>query len=408
MAKSDTIYNCKIVRIELLTAAYLIYLKRLMIYKISVLRSELKHGISKTVFFFMLSLFPSLLICQNNILQESRLPMFIIDTKGETIPNEPKIEAHLGIIYTEGEISIVDDPFTSYNGKIGIEIRGNGTVFQDKVSYLFETRLDDGSNYNTELLGFPKENDWVLYGPHIDKSLIRNILTYDLANEIGMYASRTQFCELIINGEYLGVYVLMEKIKRDKNRVNVEEFPVNSIDPTEGGYIVRIDSWWNSSLGWQAEPYLVNGQERNIYYQYVYPRQDKITIAQKDYIQDIITDFENELYYSNNSTIDSICKAYIDVNTFVDYFILNEFSKNPDAYRLSTYLYKDSKKKDPLIKMGPVWDYNFAYGNYWGYENVIDGWEYDNDWWDVSHIPFWWNTLLQDINFVNTLIKRWS
>jgi len=249
--------------------------------------------VMKQLCYILILLFGSLSIqSQNVVFTDSNLPIFVINTQNETIPNEPKITAHLGVIDNGLERNYLSNDYNAYDGSIGIEVRGNGTADLEKTSYLFETRKEDGSNDNVELLGMPSENDWILYAPYIDKSLVRNVLTYNLAMEMGMYASRSRFCEVILNGEYLGVFVLMEKIKRDKNRVAVTKFPEDDPSAENGGYIVRIDSWWNEVLGWISNTYEVNDKERTVAYQYVYPKHDEITEDQKEYIREIVTDFE--------------------------------------------------------------------------------------------------------------------
>jgi len=349
-----------------------------------------------------------LLSAQNLLDQGSDLPLFVVDTYGNEIPNEPKTEAHLGIIFNAESTNFLTDNYNVYDGKIGIEIRGNGTTNLDKVSYLFETQLENGENNNVSLLEFPKENDWVLYGPSIDKSLLRNVLTYDLARDMGYYASRVQPCELVINGNYLGVYIFMEKIKRDKDRVDLTKFDDPAMLPSDGGFLFKIDSWWNPSIGWQSATYTVGNQERKWNYHYLYPKADEITQAQKTYLKEVVDHFENELL-SLQETRNSAVYDLIDVENFADYFIINEFAKNPDAYRLSTYLYKDAESEDGRLKLGPVWDYNFGFSNYWNYENLPSGWEYDNNWWTPpSQIPFWWSVLMEDPYFVNIVKDRWA
>jgi hypothetical protein len=104
----------------------------------------------------------------------------------------------------------------------------------------------------------------------------------------------------------------------------------------------------------------------------------------------------------------------MDVSTFVNYFILNEATRNVDGYRLSTYLYKDKESLGGKIKMGPAWDFNIALGN----ADYLNGWKTDgfvykamendggkNDYWQV---PFWWNKLMQDASFRKALATRWK
>jgi hypothetical protein len=193
--------------------------------------------------------------CQVNVdTLSSNLPIVVIDTQGQTIRDEPKITAKMGIINNVlGHRNNNGDPFNGYDGFIGIEVRGNSTQDYPKKSYGFETRHEDGENNNVELLGLPKENDWVLYGPYADKSLMRNVLIFQLSRDIGRYAPRTKFCELIINDQYRGIYVLMEKIKQDRNRVDIAKLDENDVagDSLTGGYIVKCD-WSDGDGGWYS------------------------------------------------------------------------------------------------------------------------------------------------------------
>ena len=133
----------------------------------------------------------------------------------QQIVDEPKVPARMGLIDNgEGVRNNLSDPFNAYDGAIGIELRGSSSMFFPKKSYTVETRDDQGKDRDVELLGLPEEEDWVLHGPYSDKSLMRNVLTYELARRLGSYASRTRFVEVVLNGGYVGVYVLMEKIKR--------------------------------------------------------------------------------------------------------------------------------------------------------------------------------------------------
>ena len=137
-----------------------------------------------------------------------------INTNGQDIVDEPKIRSSINIIKNDSLI---------YSGIIGIEIRGESSQYFDKKSYGFETWDDNNEDIDVSLLGFPEEEDWILHGPFSDKSLIRNMLIYELSNSIGRYASRTEFVELSINSQYKGLYIFMEKLKRDKNRINISK-----------------------------------------------------------------------------------------------------------------------------------------------------------------------------------------
>ena len=229
-------------------------------------------------------------------LSVSKLPIIFINTNGQEIPDEDRIVVDMGIIYNgEGNLNYVDDPFNNYNGKVSIEIRGSTSQCYPKKSYSFETQDEDGNNSNVSLIDLPTENDWVLYAPYSDKSLMRNVITYDLSNEFGHYAPRTKFCELVLNNEYVGIYVLIEKIKRDENRVNISKLKENDTigDDLTGGYIIKIDAFTGGGRGWGSE------YSNSLNYQYHYPKYDKILPVQKEYIQDFIYQFETVMFGDN-------------------------------------------------------------------------------------------------------------
>lgn len=343
---------------------------------------------------------------QNLVNEEpvAALPLISINTKGNTIVDEPKVSADL-------QIKQGDSLLESH--QIGIEIRGSSSQMFDKKSYGFETWDANGEDLDASVGDYPEEEDWILYGPYSDKSLIRNVLIYELSNAMGRYATKTSFYELEINTSFQGTYVLMEKIKRDKNRVDISK---NKEEDISGGYIIKIDKptgdgdWYNESFAFSSQ-YTVDGilgQNKNTHFIYEYPDEDDINAAQKQYIQNYIHDFETALL-ETDSTEENNYQNYIDLDSFVDFFILNEVSKNPDAYRLSTFMYKDKGEK---LKMGPIWDFNLAFGNVdYCNGNTPEGWSYrfnevcPNDTWLV---PFWWSKLMEDASFVAALKNRWT
>lgn len=352
--------------------------------------------------------------------ESSNLPIVVIDTHGKAIPDDYRIVADMGIIYNgPGQRNYLHQPFNHFQGKIAIELRGSSSQMFPKKQYALETQTETGENLNVSLLGLPKENDWILNGPYSDKTLIRNVLIYQLSREIGQYASRTRFCELILNGDYRGVYILMEKIKRDKHRVNISKLNPDEIagDDLTGGYIIKIDKTAGEEVdGWQSifPPY--PGALSRIYYQYHYPKPDEIVSQQKAYIQKWIFNFEKKLFANTFMDPDSGYYPLIDLKSFIDFFILNEISKNVDGYRLSSFMYKDRDSKDPKMHMGPIWDFNLGFGNanyYHGYQT--SGWQvfinYDSqfrDWNDPFMVPFWWEKMMSDSVFVKQIIQRYS
>ncbi|RPI75115.1 MAG: T9SS C-terminal target domain-containing protein [Ignavibacteriales bacterium] len=354
------------------------------------------------------------------VFTSSNLPIFVIDTHGQVIVNEPKIEVDLGIIYNgEGVRNNITDPFNHYDGRIGIEIRGSSSQMFPKKQYGFETIDSSGEEIDISLLGFPEESDWILFAPYNDKSLIRDAIAYKLSNNIGRYASRSKFCELVLNGEYMGVFVLFEKIKRDKNRVDVTKLTETDTtgDALTGGYIFKIDKDEGGiNDGWLSiyPPYL-NGWQR-IYYMYHFPKPEDIVEPQKNYIQSFVDSFETKMHNPDFANTLTGYVNFIDINSFVDYFILNELNKNVDAYRLSAFLYKDRDSKERKLKAGPIWDFNHAFGNCDYYNaSFVEGWQLDYATYNTTflhsdnwQVPFWWKKLFSDINFKKKIALRWQ
>lgn len=369
-----------------------------------------------TIFSF---LFCGSVYAQGVELTSSNLPIVIINTEGQSIPmDNPRIIADLRVIFDEnGSRNNLTDTEDHYAGKISIEIRGESSAGWDIKSYSFETQNLDGSNRNVSLLGLPEENDWILHAPYYDRSLIRNVLSYNLSREMGWYASRTVYCEVILNDEYQGIYVLMEKIKRDKNRVDIATLSPDEIsgDDVTGGYILRVDKeGWSPGIDSQYPP--TDNSNVTLRYQYYEPKGDEIVAEQEAYIQRFMYDFEDLMHDGNYSDPISGYSQYLDVDSFVDYMILNELSRNVDGYRLSSYLYKQKDSDGGKLVAGPVWDYNFSFGNAGYYESeTTNGWQLlyftDNQSFlqnDSFHVPFWWKILFSDGDFRKKLRERWS
>lgn len=338
----------------------------------------------------------------------TQLPLIYINTNGEEIRDEPKIVADLGIIWNGPDgMNRTGGDFNHFNGKIAIEIRGSSSQSFPKKSYGFELRDIENQDLNFPLLGLPEEEDWILYAPYSDKSLIRNVLTFTLAGQLGEYAPRCRLVELFLNGKYNGVYVLMEKIKRDKNRLDIANLKPDDISGEEltGGYIVKIDKTTGSGgRGWYS--HFQNENNQTTYFQYEEPESDEIKPEQEQYIQNYFHDFEAAVYNKNFDT-ETGYQKYIDINSFIDYMIINEISKNVDGYRLSAFLYKDKNEK---INAGPIWDFNLGYGN----ANYYNAWEtyglqiYADLGGDGFQNPFWWRIFMGDKNFTKALRCRWD
>ncbi|MBK8699923.1 MAG: CotH kinase family protein [Saprospiraceae bacterium] len=337
------------------------------------------------------------------------LPIVRIETQMASIPDQYKISGTMQIIDggVGGYHTDLDAP-NVYNGKIGIEIRGSSSQMFPKKAYSVETRDAEGNDLNFPLFGWPEESDWVLFPSYHEKSLMHNVLAMELYRKMGLYASRTKYVEVILNGAYQGVYVFMEKIKRAKGRVDIAklEMTENTGDDLTGGYIIKIDKQTGSNAGgWVSEFQSNTIPPRSIYFQYEYP--DEITPAQQIYIRSYLNQFETALKGPDFEDEVSGYKKYIDVQSFVNFFILNEVSRNIDGYRLSTYLYKDKESKGSKLTIGPPWDFDITFGN----ADYCGGSRYDLFAYkfneicpqDQYQLPFWWDRLLQDTSFVSTL-----
>jgi len=350
----------------------------------------------------------------------SILPIVLLDVPAKIIPDAPRTSATMKII-DHGGMNHATDINYAYQGKITIERRGSSSAMYPKHSYGFSTVDIAGIDTNVSLLGLPKENDWILKGEFMDRTMIRDMLTYKLARDMGRYAPRSEFCELYINGTNMGLFAIEEKIKRDTFRVDIAKLKPedNSGSEVTGGYILKIDKVNGTSYEGFHLKYTPPHQSLTPLVQYEYPKGDIITEAQKTYIQNFMYDME-DAFRSPNFT-DSLTgyRNFISVKSFIDYMISQEISRNVDGYRLSTFLYKEKDTQDKLgqLHMGPLWDFNLAYGysgdlcnGNWA-TNGWDGWGYDYNTeclGDSYYIPFWWDRLLQDPDFRTKLKARWD
>ncbi|TBH70445.1 CotH kinase family protein [Aquirufa antheringensis] len=371
-----------------------------------------------------LLLLPSFLYSQS--LSVSNLPIVRFNTNTRVIQDEPKIPVQMEIFDKgPGQLNQVSSTPT-ISTVAGVEFRGStsqadfyflpGLV---KKPYGIELWTDSTGvkSKRLSLVQMPEESDWVLNASYNDRSFMRDFIAQSLAGRIGLLHSKAKFVELIINDEYRGVYVLMEKVKQGKNRVPISDlYPTeNAGDDVTGGYLLKIDkSSGSPSSSWKSNYTSGITATQKCEFQIEYPQYGIITQQQLIYIRDYINNWENKLMTEDMNDPKASFRDYMDVSSFVNYFILNEVTRNVDGYRLSTYLYKDKESLGGKIKMGPAWDFNIALGN----ADYLEGWKTDgfvykamendggkNDYWQV---PFWWNKLMQDASFRKALATRWK
>lgn len=340
------------------------------------------------------------------------LPLVVINTLGNTIVNDPKVPAQMRLIDNgPGNLNHVTDSANGYDGFIGIEIRGNSSQSFPQKQYSFETRDASGGNNDVSLLGMPVEHDWILYGPYGDKSCMRNWLSYALSNDMGQYAVRGKYCEVIINGEYKGIYEITESIKRDADRVDIAKltYADTTGDDLTGGYLLKID--WIGGPYWSSQypPDQLNPSQNVINFQLLYPKPLDVLPVQQAYIQAYVDSFETALIGPDYADTTIGWRRFANERSFVDYFLLNELAKNVDAYWLSTYFYKDKDSKGGKITMGPSWDFNGAWrgADYCNAPEVWD-WHYNEPSYCQCDMPFWWKRLVSDTLFNNNLQCRWA
>jgi hypothetical protein len=293
-----------------------------------------------------------------------------------------------------------NDEYLNYSGTIGIETRGSSSQALPKKPYGFDTLEDDGlEDKGVKLLGMPKEDDWILNSFAFDDSMMRDYISYEMTRQMGQYAANLKYCEVVLNGDYIGLYALSEKIKRDGDRVNIAKLSddENSLPELSGGYLIQTDrpdeedpqAWYNNGAGYIHEK----------------PNSDDITQTQSSYIEGVFRSLDNN---SNNSNITTGYPSIIDIPSFVDYILMAEITSNVYAYSLSTYYHKDRGGK---LRAGPVWDYNLTFGN-----DLFDffGFNFDRSFTDVWQFQysntgsFFWGSLFYDSTFQCYLSKRFN
>lgn len=352
------------------------------------------------IFIFILSILLTPLLSWSQVFTDSNLPIVIIETDGGVpIPDEPKVLGNMKIIWhqdgSRNYLSDANNPeFLNYDGRIGIERRGSSSQMPSKKPYGLETLMDDDiTNNNVSLLGMPKENDWVLNSLAFDQTGMRDFLSYELSEKLGQYASRRVYCEVMINGQYNGLYVFMEKIKVDDGRVNIEK---------DGGYITKADkTTGNDPIAWQMPENNNSWWPTYVDFIHHYPKPDEITQAQHNYIKSVFLDLANKAEMHNTSITNGL-PAIIDIPSFVDFMIIAEFSSNVDVYTYSTFFHKDKNGK---LRAGPVWDYNLTYGHdEFGSRSRYDVWQFDNE---DNNGPEFWIEMFNTDEFRCYLAKRW-
>lgn len=326
----------------------------------------------------------------------SNLPIIVINTNSTAIVNEPKIKAHMGIISNMEKRNLLTDTFNVYNGVIGIELRGNSSQNFSKKSYTFETRDNSGNNRNVELLGLPADNDWILLATYLDRTFIREPLAHYISESAGEWSSHSRHCELVLNGSYQGIYLLIEKIKPTDNRLNLSKLAPQDItgESITGGYIYEVTGFTT---------YRVMPGDIGLHRVVHYPKPDEIVPQQVSYIKKYDGEFRLRMETSFYNDFQLGYEGLINVHSFVNELITQEAMRNSDAYGWSAYFHKNKSQK---INAGPVWDFDQSSGNS-TYKNGANttGWIFNTS---DEYIPTFWKKLYNEPRFKYRLKLKWD
>ena len=255
-------------------------------------------------------------------------------------------------VYVKGVISIVN------NGTVftdSLEIKGRGHASWGFPKKPYRLKLKNKVN----LLGFPaKERNWTLINNYGDKTLMRNLLAFDVSKRFGMaYTSVGIPVDVILNGEYKGTYNLCDHIEVANNRIEIRKmtFADMVLPDLSGGYLLEIDAY----AGQDEDPWFSSAR-KGTPVKIKSPDSDEIITQQRNYIRDHYTKMEDAVLSSNYKDPVTGYRKYIDIESFIRHFLVGEISGNTDTY-WSTYIYKD--RNNDIFKFGPVWDFDLAYEN---------------------------------------------
>ncbi len=311
-----------------------------------------------------------------------------------TATGESELLCRVAIKDREGVNHHIDDEADMESGAY-IRIRGNSSREFDKKGYLLNFVTSSGENNPQEVMGMDAHHEWALHGPFLDKTLLRNYMWYNIAGEIMDYSPNVRFCEVILNGEYKGLYLMTETICAGKNgsRLNLS---VDKKDNSFAGYCLRLDRGSENGLKnlstFTKYTYRIWGVQMNI----EYPGTSNLTSEIAEGIRDDFNAFEKTMYSFDYDSKSHGYEETIDVDNFVKYLIINEFTCNYDAGSYSTYIYKDL---DGLFRMC-VWDYNNSCDNY--QESVVNREDF------FFQDKIWYFMFMKDKEFTEQCIKTYK
>lgn len=344
----------------------------------------------------------------------SHLPLVIIDTKGQEIPG-----ARTGLfdsfnhdIYTMAkdgqstirvEVRVINNPDRNNHPsdepdiitESELRIRGQSSRWQEKSPYLLKFVGEQGESRNIPVMGMSAHCDWVLHSPLIDKSLMRNYMWYNISGEIMRWAPNCRFCEVIVNGDYRGVYLMVETITAGENcRLNLN---MNVKNSEATGYLLRLDRPTDVELETVRDIYSYAERINRVLQDFAirYPGKSKLTEDMKRDIELDYAEFEKSLYSYDYDTGKYGYWNWLDVDNFVDFYIIEEFAQQYDMGAYSTYIYKELNEPLRLC----VWDFDNCLGNSRHTNDRIDQY--------LLNERSWYLMLFKDEAFVQRVLERY-
>ena len=343
-------------------------------------------------------------------LDSTNLPIVNIEVLNNInrISRDDYVKVRVSIINNVSGLNFIDtitnpNQTLDYTGTAKMRYRGGGSLVLEKKSYALRLTDDNGEDKKAAILGMKKSKKWCLLAVHRDGSMMRDILTYELSRPYFDYVPNAKYCELIINGNYQGVYLLSEEVSRD--RLGIKKLKGGEGDMLRG-YLLEKDQDLTFHSKYPSRDR--NGNDissEGVSIEIKYPKVRDLSDEQKQIIQNEFNQMEDAIEsgrYANYS-------QYIDVESFVNFFIVQELANNVDGYNRSVKLYKSSK--DTRFKLAP-WDFDVAYGNWMEFEGrYTDVWHYEDESEFLNYSQnavFWWQRLIQDSIFKEMVKVKWG
>ena len=363
----------------------------------------------------------------------SDLPIIVLEGYGAGKPEDRDVYVDMALLVyepLEGVASLQNPPTLATRG--GYHLRGQSSATFEQAPYRVELWDDASEDLDQPLLGMPADSDWAFIGPYSDRTLIRNAFVYDLGRDMGLSAPRYAFAEVYINQaaravaaeDYQGIYMVVETIKNNKDRLDLAQLEEGDVAPEliSGGYIFKFE--WAAS----EDPTLTctgsgplgggfggfggfgmgmgTGQPGGMgqaaaagtcWTDLEVADPEPLTQVQADYLTGYVQQFHDALHQSTFATYSQL----INVDTFVDVFIINELTRNLDAYTRSAYYYKD---RGQPINAGPLWDFNLTLGMGFGTNLQVEGWQFQ----ERNVASDWFRILGSDPEFLARVSQRWA